>query len=241
MANQDQEDEQEGGGNCPGNEQEDDSESDSGMEDADSAPLPETANLQDLQIALQFIKDLEHASLDNGKLDQDTLHRLRNPTPQPLVIENQDLLFSIKLFLSTSGASQEVYNDTREAVLQRHPEDEVLSYYQIRKKVEELSGVIILEDDMCPGSCIAYTGTAYGNLRLAPSAIWGDGILLFLLLAEEGEGCTANILHYCTWSCGAVYVQISEGMQGYGLFLPNHEGYFQECGLWHHAGCHRFL
>ncbi len=68
---------------------------------------------------------------DNGKLDQDTLHRLRNPIPQPLAIENQDLLFSIKLFLSTSGASQEVYNDTREAVLQRHPEDEVLSYYQI--------------------------------------------------------------------------------------------------------------
>ncbi len=63
MANQDQEDDQEEGGNGLRNGQEDESDSDSGMEDADSAPLPETANLQDLQIALQFIKDLEHASL----------------------------------------------------------------------------------------------------------------------------------------------------------------------------------
>ncbi len=212
MANQDQEEEQEGGGNRPGNGHEDDSESDSGMEDADSAPLPETANLQDLQIALQFIKDLEHASLDNGKLDQDTLHRLRNPTPQPLVIENQDLLFSIKLFLSTSGASQEVYNDTREAVLQRHPEDEVLSYYQIRKKVEELSGVIILEDDMCPGSCIAYTGTAYGNLEACPKCNEGrwDPIIL---AASRGRKKVAQQT-FCTIALGPVVQSMSRSVKG---------------------------
>ncbi len=43
-------------------------------------PLPETANLEHLQIALMFIKDLQNASLDNGKLDPETLQRLRNPT-----------------------------------------------------------------------------------------------------------------------------------------------------------------
>ncbi|KLO10906.1 hypothetical protein SCHPADRAFT_916213 [Schizopora paradoxa] len=128
----------------------------------------QTANLEDLQISLKFIHDLQQACLEDGKLDAETLHRLRNPTPHPLTIEDRDLLLSLKLFMSTSQASQEVYKSAREAVLERHPEDPILSYHQVRRKVQELSGVVIREDDMCPNSCLAYTGTAYGELETCP-------------------------------------------------------------------------
>ncbi len=76
-----------------------------------------------MKIALQFTQDLKNASLDNGKLDPDTLYRLRNPAQEPLAIEDEDVLFAIKLFFSTSDASQEVYTKSRKAVLERHPDD----------------------------------------------------------------------------------------------------------------------
>lgn len=128
----------------------------------------EVAKLEDLQIVLQFANAVRNAQLDEGKLGQEVLHRLRNPIQAPLVIEDPDVLFSIRLFFNTSRASQATYSDVRETVMGRHPEDKILSYDQVRKTIRDESGVAHIVDDMCPKSCIAYTGPTYSQLEACP-------------------------------------------------------------------------
>ncbi len=204
-----------GGGDDDGGSGDDDGyeeDREGGLERADREHLPEETRLQDLKIALQFTQDLKNASLDNGKLDPDTLSRLRNPAQEPLAIEDEDVLFAIKLFFSTSDASQEVYTKSRKAVLERHPDDPILSYYQIKKKVERLSGVIILEDDMCPRSCIAYTGTAYGNLEECPKC--GEGRWDPLILAASNGKKKVAQQKYFTIALGPVVQSMFRSPEG---------------------------
>ncbi len=192
------------------NRPEDDDNSDE--EGTEGNPLPETANLEHLQLALMFIKDLQNANLDNGKLDPETLHRLRNPTQQPLAIDDEDLLLAIRLFFATSNASQEVYNSSRIAILLRHPDDPILTYYQIKKKVQELSGVIIMEDDMCPKSCIAYTGTAYGSLEACPKC--GTGRWDPQILASSHGRKKVAQQKFCTIALGPIVQSMCRTIEG---------------------------
>lgn len=117
--------------------------------------VPRTA---ELRMALEFQKALENASLDNGDLDKDQLHQLRNPTESSPTIDDEDLFLSLKLFLSTSNASEEVYNSVRADVMDRHPDDNVLSHSAVRKAVATLTGIHPIMSDMCLNSCMAYTG-----------------------------------------------------------------------------------
>ncbi len=97
----------------------------------------------------------------------DVINKLRNPDQGPLVIEDQDKLFSMKLFSVTAKSSQATYNEVREAILERHPEDPILSYDQAKKAVQDNSGVVPMLDDMCPESCLAFTGP-YKDLEICP-------------------------------------------------------------------------
>ncbi len=98
--------------------------------------------MEDLQTALAFIEGVKHAKLDDSKLDPEVIKRLRNPIEAPLEIEDEDKLFSMKLFSVTAGSSQATYKEVREAILDRHPEDPILSYEQAKKAVQDNSGVV---------------------------------------------------------------------------------------------------
>ncbi|KAJ7669959.1 hypothetical protein DFH06DRAFT_1037923, partial [Mycena polygramma] len=121
----------------------------------DDEELPEEG-LEDIVQAQQFIAAVRNASLDNGDLDPDCVQRLRHPIEEELDVSDPDLRYSLDLFIATSGASDKTYTDVREANLRRHPEDEILTHYQIKKKVEEMSGVVPIVHHMCPNTCIAY-------------------------------------------------------------------------------------
>ncbi|KAJ7936430.1 hypothetical protein B0H13DRAFT_1570878, partial [Mycena leptocephala] len=54
--------------------------------------------------------------------------------------------------------NKETYKANRDAYLRRHPENEVLSHDAIKKKVAEWSGVVPIRSEMCPKTCMAYTG-----------------------------------------------------------------------------------
>ncbi len=96
--------------------------------------------MEDLQTALAFIEGVKHAKLDDSKLDPEVIKRLRNPIEAPLEIEDRDKLFSMKLFSVTAGSSQATYKEVREAILDRHPEDPILSFEQAKKAVQDNSG-----------------------------------------------------------------------------------------------------
>ena len=69
-----------------------------------------------------------------------------------------DERLSVRLFLADTDGSEAIYNKARDAIMERHPEDDVLSHHLVKKKVARLTGIYPLKHDMCPLSCMAYTG-----------------------------------------------------------------------------------
>ena len=69
-----------------------------------------------------------------------------------------DLLLALKTFLVSMNSSVATYINMREAVLQRHPEDQIPSYDQIKRIVTEITGVASIVHPMCKNSCVAFTG-----------------------------------------------------------------------------------
>lgn len=137
---------------------------DDGDDDLD-APQGFEPQMEDIKIALKFIEKLEQAHLENKDepLDDDLIHRIRHPPEKPLTIDDPDHRLSLDIFLGITNASEESYNLIRAAILRRHPESDILSYYKVKRLVAELSGVVPLMHDMCINSCIGYTG-AFSDL-----------------------------------------------------------------------------
>ncbi|KAJ7017467.1 hypothetical protein C8F04DRAFT_1244092 [Mycena alexandri] len=118
-----------------------------------------TVRVEDFQITNHFINALRDARLDDPaeNLDPDIIEQIRNPPQNPPTLTPDERL-SIDLFLSITNASEQTYHSVRDAILRRHPDDNILSYYTVKKLISELSGVVYVTRDMCPDSCIAYTG-----------------------------------------------------------------------------------
>jgi hypothetical protein len=129
-------------------------------EDIDLEELSAVAKLDHIKQAMEFIRALENASLDDrfSKLGPKALQRLRNPPTSPADIASPDLRLGLDLFLSTINSSQQTYTDTRRAILRRHPDDDIPTYSQIKSRIVEITGVESTEHDMCIKSCLAYTG-----------------------------------------------------------------------------------
>ena len=114
------------------------------------------AQLDDLKISQAFIDSLRNASLDEGGLDANTLHQLRHPPQELLDLgDERDLRLAIELFLQHGDKA---YTSTRQSILRRHPEDDIPSYDQMTRKIVQLTGVDSVVHDMCPNSCVGYTG-----------------------------------------------------------------------------------
>lgn len=83
---------------------------------------------------------------------------LRTPSEYPVDISDPDHRLSLDLFLAVTMASEATYNTTRDAIIRRYPDCGILSYYQVKKLVAEITGVVSIADDMCVNSCHAFTG-----------------------------------------------------------------------------------
>ncbi|KIJ04282.1 hypothetical protein PAXINDRAFT_41744, partial [Paxillus involutus ATCC 200175] len=67
--------------------------------------------LPKMQEAMVFVNALRHASLDDAvsKLDDDALHRLRNPPQEHLSIDSPGTKYSIETYLALEHSSQVAY------------------------------------------------------------------------------------------------------------------------------------
>ena len=121
----------------------------------------QATQLDDLRVAVDFIKALKAASLDDkyNNMDPKWLHRLRNPPNESFNIENYpDLRLALDTFLVSMKSSVNTYVTMREAILRRHPEDQIPSYNQIKRAITEITGVASVAHPMCKNSCLAFTG-----------------------------------------------------------------------------------
>ena len=122
--------------------------------------LSDLARLNDIKLAMKFIQALENASLDDehSGLDADTLDRLRNPPTSCVDLSDPDLRLGLDLFLASIKSSQDTYTMSRDAILRRHPDDNLPSYDKMKRHIAEITGVVPIISDMCRNSCIAFTG-----------------------------------------------------------------------------------
>jgi hypothetical protein len=144
------------------------------------------ATLEELKIAQDFIEGLRNASLDNDGLDQELLENLRNPIQEQLDLSKKPgLRASIELFIDTTTASEQVYTNAcktfarhiNAVLLACGPQDrtgdsladdhKLWSHYRVKQEIAKLTGVHSLMRDMCPNTCIAYTGP-FSNLETCP-------------------------------------------------------------------------
>jgi len=107
------------------------------------------SHIENVRLTQQFIQEISTATLDNGKLDEDVVWRLRNPVEGSVDITNPDIRLSLDLFIGCKHTSEATYHAVWDAILQHFPDSNVLSYHLVKKLVAEYSGVVSVLDDMC--------------------------------------------------------------------------------------------
>lgn len=126
----------------------------------DDTGAPVDPRIAELKTALQFIEELRAASLKNSKLESAAIQRLLEPTANPHSQRMDPLVrFSIDLYLATENASVQTYEDIRKAHRRCYPDGgELLSYNAVKNHIADTTGIYPIREDMCPNSCIAFTG-----------------------------------------------------------------------------------
>ncbi|KAH8979255.1 hypothetical protein EDB92DRAFT_1778286, partial [Lactarius akahatsu] len=123
-------------------------------------------HLPDLQTTQRFIQLLGAATLENSAMLPEDIESLRDPGPVDLE-ESSPLLRSLRHFINNANSSRAHYDNIREIELLDNPAGVFLSFDQAKRRLRWLSGVVLLEHDMCIKSCIAYTGP-YDELDACP-------------------------------------------------------------------------
>ncbi|EJD36916.1 hypothetical protein AURDEDRAFT_173986 [Auricularia subglabra TFB-10046 SS5] len=126
-----------------------------------------------VRTAQEFILHLQDATLDDSGLGPSLVDALLHPPARPLSLQDgpdgidRDLMLSLRLVMDHTLSSKEVYERTRSSIMIAAPHLKVLHYDSALKQLEELSGVYVIEDDLCIDSCVAFTGP-YADLLHCP-------------------------------------------------------------------------
>ena len=125
--------------------------------------------IDDLKLTGQFINALRDATLEQSNMRKGDIERLRAAEPDPFLdLSDPHFVKSLRVFLLTTNSSEATYDDIRSTMLLCYPDDTFFSFGQIKRRVEQLSGVVPIFHDMCQDSCVGFTGPLE-NLDLCPS------------------------------------------------------------------------
>jgi hypothetical protein len=111
--------------------------------------------IDELRTTMQFIEVLRSATLDSSNMRPEDVERLHAAEPDPLRdAHDKHFVKAFKTFLSTTNSSQATYHNVRSSMLECYPDDPFLSYDQIKRCIEQLSGMVLIFHDMCEDTCI---------------------------------------------------------------------------------------
>ncbi|KAG1747773.1 uncharacterized protein EDB91DRAFT_1079495 [Suillus paluster] len=124
--------------------------------------LEEEAVLPKQTDAVAFIKLLRVASLDDpvAKLDDAALNRLRNPYQTGLEIDSSAVRHGIATYFALEHSAINAYESIRQSAARclEGEATQIPSYYNVERLIAEYTGVESIEHDMCPDTCVAFTG-----------------------------------------------------------------------------------
>jgi len=113
----------------------------------------------ELKKTAQFIDALRGATLEQSNMKQDDIDRLRAAEPDPrLDVTDRHFIKAFHAFVSTTNALQATYNTFRSGMIKCYLDDPFLSFDQLRRCIEQLSGVVLISHDMCKDTCVGFTG-----------------------------------------------------------------------------------
>ena len=100
-------------------------------------------------------------------MHDDDIKGLHEPGPKHELLDPLPLVCSIRHFLNNTLCSRKHYGKLCRIELMHNPDDAILSFDQVKRRIRWLSGVVPLEHDRCTNSCIAYT-EPYSDLESCP-------------------------------------------------------------------------
>jgi hypothetical protein len=136
-------------------------ESDTSEDPSGSIQLPK------LETTQCFLDVLGTVSLENSGMQPDDIENLQNPGPVLDLVDLSPLLRSLRHFINNASASRAHYDGICKIELLHNLSSEFLSFDQVKRHLFWLSGVVPVEHDMCPQSCVAYTGP-FNELEVCP-------------------------------------------------------------------------
>lgn len=91
-------------------------------------------------------------------MQAEDIDELCNPGQEYTLIDPSPLLHSVCHFVNNLAASWKHYDMMQTIEHLHRPNDVILSFDQVKRCVQWLSGVVPIEHDMCMNSCLAFTG-----------------------------------------------------------------------------------
>lgn len=116
------------------------------------------SQIGELNLSLEFIQLIRSAKLNSSGLSKEQIHQLCNPPQCIPNLLNEQEEWSLETFIDTLNAPDETYWNIQKRHNSRFPDRQLLSLDQLKIRLATWSGIEPLEHDMCPESCMAYTG-----------------------------------------------------------------------------------
>jgi hypothetical protein len=96
-------------------------------------------------------------------MQQDYIDQLRATDLDPcLNIRDKHFIKSLQGFLLLTNASQSTYNDWHDLLLDCYSDNPFLSFDQMKRHIEQLSGIVPIYHNMCQDTCVGFTGPLAG-------------------------------------------------------------------------------
>jgi hypothetical protein len=122
---------------------------------------------------MAYILLLKNATLEDpiSKMDLNMLQKIWNPPQRPLQINSPGIQHSLSTYMALELAFQEAYECVINSTQHNFPAvggiPDLLSFKSVEKLIASHTGIEPLWHDMCPDSCVGFTGP-FDNLNCYP-------------------------------------------------------------------------
>jgi len=135
--------------------------------------LREYVVIPKLKETIEFVFALSTATLEDpvAKLSPQALEHLQDPPRRPLFIDSVGHHHSISTYLATEHSSEDAYEKICRSTARNFTGapgiEDLLSFHKVESLIEAMTGVKKVQHDMCPNSCLAFTGP-YSDEEVCP-------------------------------------------------------------------------
>jgi hypothetical protein len=132
-----------------------------------SQPRITLSELRKSQDTIEQIQEyaFEH---EQAQWTEDEFEAFRNPPEETWTSDDPNFQLSLEIFLALSSrASEATYETIRRSIERRFSSGKMLSFDQVRGRLQSMTGITPLHFDMCINSCLGYTGV-YDHLSECP-------------------------------------------------------------------------